>query len=263
MSGCPCPGASWPQQREGHRRQSESVQPSSGAAPHSVRHLRGKFALRKRRNPRLLGGAQARPLDPQASPGWCGRGRFSPRILQVEPLRWSGLPSLFPRGTNGSLRCSAPFGSVSLSLAFWAVDNPHTRKSCLLGPADCSSPTPPSPLPPLPPPSLPPGAPGQLARGQDCHCRCWCGSSCRRRRRCCFWDPDQAPLTPHLLGPSPALPRREGLWRAEGKGRSLQSGPGFPYLWALAGCHWPADTQKSGKELTRRPPGTCQPQNTQ
>lgn len=142
--------------------------------------------------------------------------------------------SLFPRGTNGSLRCSAPFGSVSLSLPFWAVDNPHTRKSCLLGPADCSSPTPPSPLPPLPPPSLPPGAPGQLARGQDCHCRCWCGSSCRCRRGCCFWDRDQAPLTPHLLGPSPALPRREGLWRAEGRRRSLQNGPGFPCRHLLA-----------------------------
>lgn len=177
MSGCPSPGASWPQQRGGRGRRgrrSEAVHSSSGAAPPPARHLRGKFALRKRRNPRLLGGAQARPLKPQVSLGCCGRGRLSPPILQVELLRWSGrvgLPSLLPRGTDGSLRCPAPFGSVSQSPSFWAVDNPHTRKSCLLGPADCSSP-PPSPLPPLPPPSLPPGAPGQLARGQACHRRC-------------------------------------------------------------------------------------------
>lgn len=48
-------------------------------------------------------------------------GAAHPLVLQVEPLRWSrraGLSSRLPRGTNGSLRRSAPFGSVSPSPSF-------------------------------------------------------------------------------------------------------------------------------------------------
>lgn len=70
MSGCPSRGASWPQQRGGRGRRSGAVRFSSGAALRPARHLRKKFARQKRRNPRLLGGAQARPLKPQGSPDW-------------------------------------------------------------------------------------------------------------------------------------------------------------------------------------------------
>lgn len=227
-----------------------------GAAPRPTRHLRGKFAVQKRRNPRLLGGTQARPLK---SPKVCGRTREgaaqppNPLGGAASVVAASGSPKPPPAWHRWvSLRSSAP-----LSLSFWAVDNPHTRKSCLLGPADCSSPPPPpplSPLPPLPPPSLAPGAPGQLARGQACHRRCWC-SCCRR---CCSRGPEQAALTPHLLGPSPALPRREGPWRAERKGEELAGRPGIPLLVDTC-CHWPTDTQKSGKEVNQDSTGCLPP----
>lgn len=191
-----------------------------------------KVCAPERRNPRLLGGAQARPPQPQVCraaraggaaqrPGPAGGataagvGARVPRLLRVAAMGLSAAPL-------------APLGSLSPSPSCWAVDNPHTRKSCLLGPADCSSPPPPSsPLPPLPPPSLPPRAPGQLARSQACHRRRPAGSA--RRRRCRSRGPDPAPLTPHLLGPSSAVPRRERLRRA-GRREEPAERQGFPYL---------------------------------
>lgn len=104
----------------------------------------------------------------------------------------------------------------SRSFSFWAVDNPHTRKSCLLGPADCSSPPPPSPLPPLPPPSLAPGAPGQLARGQVCHRHCWC--SCRCRCCCCCGGPGTGCLNPTRAGPQPSASSEGGAAEGGEKG---------------------------------------------
>lgn len=165
------------------------------------------------------------------------RGLRSPKGLRTDagggglaPDPAGGAASVVVAASGSPKSPSAWHRWVSLrssrSFSFGAVDNPHARKSCLLGPADCSSPPPPplSPLPPLPPPFLAPGAPSQLARGQVCPGLCWC--SCR----CCSRGPEQDALTPHLLGPSPALPRREGPRRAERKGRSLRGGPGFPYL---------------------------------
>lgn len=76
--GPPVPG-----QCGGRRQRSGAARSSPEAAPHPARHLRGKFAVQKRRNPRLLGGVQARPLQPHGSPDGCGRGRLSPQLLQV------------------------------------------------------------------------------------------------------------------------------------------------------------------------------------
>lgn len=136
----------------------------------------------------------------------------------------------------------------SLSLSFWAVDNPHTRKSCLLRPADCSSPPPPSPLPPLPPPSLPPGAPGQLARSQPCHRRCWCSCRCCLPLLLLLLGPRAGSLNPTPAGPQPSSSSETGAVEGGEKGEEPVGRPRIPLLVGTC-CHWPADTQKSGADL--------------
>lgn len=120
-----------------------------------------------------------------------------------------------------SLSSSAPLRlGLGLWLSFWAVDNPHTRKSCLLGPAHCSSP-PPSPLPPpssllrLPAswPGARPATAAAAAAAYSCCCSCCC-CYCRS-------GPKLASLTLHLPGSRQLFLGGRGM-RAEKKRRSLR-----------------------------------------
>jgi len=70
--------------------------------------------------------------------------------------------------------------------------------------------------------------------------------------------PGQAALTPHLLGRSPALPRREGPRRAERKGEESAGRPGIPLLVGTC-CHWPTDARRSGEELNQGSAGCLPP----
>lgn len=70
--------------------------------------------------------------------------------------------------------------------------------------------------------------------------------------------PGQAALTPHLLGPSPALPRREGPRRAEKKGEEFAGKPGIPLLVGTC-CHWPTNARRSGEELNLGSAGCLPP----
>lgn len=193
-----------------------------------------------------------------------GEGGRAPRCSRWQPA--SGClesPPAWPRWVRVSAP-PLPWVSASPSFSFWAVDNPHTRKSCLLGPADCSSPPPPpppSPLPPLPPPSLPPGASRQLARGQACHSRCCC-SCCSHCLGCCSWGPQTDSLNPTPAGPQPHS-CREGLQRAGlgEKGEELAGRRGIPLL-VVSCCHWPRDTQKKRKAQAGRCAG-CPPRSAQ
>lgn len=148
--------------------------PSVLRRPHlTLRGISVESLQWRREEPSACTGEPRRSLGdhstPRVFPAAVGGGGSAPRWLRS--LELLSLSRLLPRGPTGCisrLLSSAPSRSGSLAL-FWAVDNPHTRKSCLLGPAHCSSP-PPSPLPP-PSSLLPPEAPCQLARSQACHSR--------------------------------------------------------------------------------------------
>jgi hypothetical protein len=176
--------------------------PSAASAPH------GTFSCCER------GAAQ-----PPDVPG----GSWSRRSQQVR------IPRLLPRGPVQSvsvLLSSSPSLSL-LSFSFWAVDNPHTRKSCLLGPAHCSSPPPPPPSP-LPPPSSllglraswPSARPATAAAVQLLLVLLLLRG----------WGPKQAALTPHLLGPSLLSCKGRGRRRRRKKREEPAGGQGFPNL---------------------------------
>lgn len=173
-----------------------------------------------------------------------GGGGSAPRRLQVPRVALSRLLPRGPTGCNSGLLCSAPSLSRSWPLSFWAVDNPHTRKSCLLGPAHCSSP-PPSPLPPPSsllrlPASWPGARPATAAAAAYSCCRCCC--SLLRLLRLLLLRPQTGCFNPTPAGTQPALPRKEG----RGGRRKIGGACGRPGIPLLVGCccHWSAGSPK-------------------